>query len=368
MLLPPSFWPGRSGVRRKEYLSRSHRACACWLGLSLILLGSVPAAAQVIPGKRPSTQADAQTLHHIEGQVVSSSDQVPQQGVAVSLTDFKGATLATSFTDAEGSFYFYDLPEGRYLLIVSHSVAGELRRYVDLYSASVRDLRIVLPERTPAESSPGEFAVPAWALAIPPEAQKDYSKAIKELNQGNATQAVAHLEAALQRYPDYAAAHSALGTAHYRSGDLEAAVGAYRKALEIDEDFSDACVGLGALLSAQHDYAQAEQHLVHARQLKPVDWRAHYELGQLYWRTEEWTLAEGSLRRAAELKGDFSRLHLLLINVLAVQDKPEETLMAMENFLRLFPKDEFAPQVRQKRDLLRATLRSGPDERGTNQP
>jgi outer membrane protein assembly factor BamD (BamD/ComL family) len=49
-------------------------------------------------------------------------------------------------------------------------------------------------------------------------------------------------------------------------------------------------------------------------------------------------------------------MYLLLINALAGQEKYTETLAAMENFLKLFPDDRFAPQVAQKRDLLREEL------------
>ncbi len=44
------------------------------------------------------------------------------------------------------------------------------------------------------------------------------------------------------------------------------------------------------------------------------------------------------------------------MNVLALQEKYPEALAEMEKFLRMFPQDSFAPQVRQKRDLLKAQI------------
>jgi hypothetical protein len=68
------------------------------------------------------------------------------------------------------------------------------------------------------------------------------------------------------------------------------------------------------------------------------------------------TLRAESLRRGVELHPEFARLHLLLMNVLALQEKYPEALAEMEKFLRMFPQDSFAPQVRQKRDLLKAQI------------
>ncbi len=66
------------------------------------------------------------------------------------------------------------------------------------------------------------------------------------------------------------------------------------------------------------------------------NWRVHYQLGEIYWRMGDWAKAEENLRRAVELHGKFPRIHLLLINALAGQEKYAELLAAMETFLKLF--------------------------------
>jgi uncharacterized protein HemY len=86
------------------------------------------------------------------------------------------------------------------------------------------------------------------------------------------------------------------------------------------------------------------------------DWRVHFELGQLYWCKNDWAKAEESLRQARTQHENYPRTHLLLINSLALQEKYPATLAAMESYLHLFPQDDFAEQVRQKRDLLKSEL------------
>ena len=147
-----------------------------------------------------------------------------------------------------------------------------------------------------------------------------------------------------------------LGAAHTSAREIKAAELAYEKALEIDETLSTAHLGLGDLYLGEKRYQDAEKHLNRADLLKPNDWRVQYGLGDLYWRVGEWAKAEEKLRRSIELHGKLPRMHLLMINVLAGQEKFPEALAAMESFLKLFPKDRFAPEVHQKRDLLKALI------------
>jgi len=202
--------------------------------------------------------------------------------------------------------------------------------------------------------------VPVWALKIPREAQKAYSQGVRELRKREKRKSIRYFEAAIQLYPQYATAFSALGAAHLGMGETNEAATAFENALKIDENLPDACMGLGALYNAQQRHGDAEKLLLRARLLKPDDWRVHYELGETYRAAEDWAKAEESLRQARNLHEDLPRLHLLLINVLALQNKHNETLTAMENFLRLFPQNSFAQQVRQKRDLLKRHLQKEP--------
>ncbi len=350
---------------------RSESSVPCFLGAiafqghilaSVVLMGSfLSAFAQVIPQKPPvSRTPSGESLYSIEGRVVAQSDVSPVQGARVTLLDFKGVGLATSMTDDEGTFIFYDLPTGSYTLAVSHPGFAEQSERVDLSVGSQRGLRLVLSRDSRAVNALPGPAVPVWALQIPPEAQKAYGKGIKELQKGEKNKSIPHFQAAVQLYPQYATAYSALGAAHLGLGERNEATVAFENGLKIDENLPDACMGLGALYNAQKRYGEAEKLLLRARLLKPEDWRIHYELGEAYWGAGNWARAEESLRRAKELRAGFPRLYLLLINVLALQNKHNETLTAMEDFLRLFPQNSFAQQVRQKRDHLKRHLQKEP--------
>jgi Tfp pilus assembly protein PilF len=76
--------------------------------------------------------------------------------------------------------------------------------------------------------------------AQPPEPLMRVSRAWQMLESGQIDAARRELEAALEQAPDSTAAHYVLGTLHERTGELLAAVGAYRMALLYDPRMAEA--------------------------------------------------------------------------------------------------------------------------------
>ncbi len=328
---------------------------------SLVVVLVAPAAAQD-PGQRPPPETAVgapgrTTFFGIEGRVVAENEGANLAGVHVVLTDFRGGIRATYDTRSGGGFAFSNLASGRYTLTFFHPDFAEQRQTIDLVLSSQVGMVVTLfrNRARPAPSST-QGTVPSWALKIPPQAQREFDQGVEALDHGDAKSGVTHLRSAIQAYPRFASAYGALGVAHTSAGETKAAEAAYEKALEIDETLSIAHLGLSNLYLKEKRYQDAEKHLDRADSLKPEDWRVQYGLGDLYWRVGKWGKAEEKLRRAIELHGKLPRMHLLMINVLAGQEKFPEALAAMENFLKLFPEDRFAPEVRQKRDLLKVHI------------
>ncbi len=328
---------------------------------SLVAVLVAPVAAQD-PGQRPLPETAVgapgrTTFFSIEGRVVAENEGANLADVHVVLTDFRGGIRATCDTRSGGGFVFSNLASGRYTLTFFHPDFAEQRQTIDLVLSSQVGMVVALfPDRARAARSSTHGTVPSWALQIPPQAQREFDQGVEALDQGDAKTGVGHFRSAIQAYPRFASAYGALGAAHASAGEIKAAEAAYEKALEIDETLSTAHLGLGSLYLGEKRYQDAEKHLERADSLKPDDWRVQYEFGDLYWRVGEWAKAEEKLRKSIELDGKLPRVHLLMINVLAGQEKFPKALAAMESFLRLFPEDRFAAEVRQKRDLLKAHI------------
>jgi tetratricopeptide (TPR) repeat protein len=319
-------------------------------------------------GSTGSTINPGVSLQPIEGQVLAEGEQSPLQGVRVALTNFKGAGRSVAVTDHRGVFTFPNLPVGQYTLTFSHPNYKEQSQQVELFQGGQRDLQVFMLRSRGHENAHPDPAIGAWALQVPDRAQKLYSKGLEFLERGEGKQSIAHFHEATELYPRFAAAYAALGSAQLTLGDRKAAAGSFEKALHIDENLPGACLGLASIYALEQRYPEAEKQLLRAQMLKPEDWRVHYQLGEIYWRMGDWAKAEENLRRAVELHGKLPRIHLLLINALAGQEKYAELLAAMETFLKLFPDDRFAPQVAQKRDLLRAELAKQSTSKEKKQP
>ncbi|MGH9793143.1 MAG: carboxypeptidase regulatory-like domain-containing protein [Candidatus Acidiferrales bacterium] len=319
-------------------IARSIRSVYPMLAL---LVCSATASAQM-----PGTVA-ARSM--IEGRVTTAGNE-PLRGATVVLVDFNGADRRTVFTDHSGAFVFANLRPGNYQ--IQAALAGFDSRSIRVDHDGERDnsLRIVLRPRTGTPEALVTPVTAVWALRIPSVAQQQYDRGIQRMQQKRAKEARAHLAKAIALYPEYATAHAALGSLALAEKDNSGAEVAFSRALEIDANLIDARLGLATVAVSTKKWKQAREHLLKARSLQPDDWRILHQLGETAWQLGLWEEAEPNLRRATELHSDSPRTHLLLINVLALQEKLPETLAAMDAFLKLFAQSPFAAQVREKRE------------------
>lgn len=116
----------------------------------------------------------------------------------------------------------------------------------------------------------------------------------------NAQKAKEWLEQAVAVAPNQASL-SFLGSAYARLGEKEAAKSAFRKVIELDDTYAEACLNLGLLLSADGQAIEAERLLRKAAQLDPGSHRAHGALGVLLQELGNYSEAEAELKRTLEL-------------------------------------------------------------------
>ncbi len=98
------------------------------------------------------------------------------------------------------------------------------------------------------------------------------------LNQGKATAALKHLQAALSVKPNHANALSNTGIAFIMLGRIPEAVRAFENAIVSDPQFIDAYVNLGVLLRTHGQPLEALKYFKHALHLMPGNVNARYGL------------------------------------------------------------------------------------------
>lgn len=122
---------------------------------------------------------------------------------------------------------------------------------------------------TPFETPSG--SVSQMDLKAPGKAVSEYQKGYQLLMKKDLDPAVQHLTKAAAIYPNYVAAHNALGTAYLDLSRNEEASTEFSKAVELDDHLPNSFLNLGCAQLALKQYAGAEESFKKASSLAPMD-------------------------------------------------------------------------------------------------
>jgi tetratricopeptide (TPR) repeat protein len=159
----------------------------------------------------------------------------------------------------------------------------------------------------------------------------DYADAHSNLGtllwaQGRIDEAVAHYEQALLFDPGHANAHNNLGLALVQRGKIDDAIAHYERALVFDPGHANAHNNLGVALAQQGDIDDAMVHYERALVFDSGHADAHNNLGRALARKGRVDEAAAHYRRALALKPDFVDAHNNLGNLLAGQGKNNDAI------------------------------------------
>jgi len=113
-----------------------------------------------------------------------------------------------------------------------------------------------------------------WASNLQEQAKEDTNKAAKaylqegllEAGEGHDVQAAVAFRQALAIRPDWAEAHSLLGSSLSRAGDLREAEAELRKAVQLKPDYAEGWNYLGEFLQARGKDQEAQEAFAKAKQ------------------------------------------------------------------------------------------------------
>jgi Flp pilus assembly protein TadD len=130
--------------------------------------------------------------------------------------------------------------------------------------------------------------------------------------------ALSCFQQALKFSPKSVKAENNIGLAYEATNQTNAAVAAYRQAIEWqnegprDQISEQPLLNLGIVLLHRGELAEAEPLLTKAAALAPKDPRIHEQLGHLYMQKADYGTAQAELQKACGLDPDSSSLHFLL--------------------------------------------------------
>lgn len=130
------------------------------------------------------------------------------------------------------------------------------------------------------------------------------------LESGEVEQAFEELDAAFDKADAggllTAELHSTRGDAHAARGDRLRAREDYRRAIELDDEFFDAHLGLAEIAIQDQDHEIAERHIKRALEIDDEDSEVHFTHGVLLRAKEDLAGSEKALSRAIELADDYA--------------------------------------------------------------
>lgn len=215
--------------------------------------------------------------------------------------------------------------------------------------------------RSPLESPSG--SVSKLDLKAPGKARHEYEKGYKLLMLKDYKEAVDHLASAVSIYPDFVAAHNALGSAYLSLGQNDQARDQYAKAVLLDDHLPGSYLNLGCAQLALKDYHSAEESAQKASTMAPLDLQLATALTYAQFMNRDYgaVLATAHQVHTRKHKGA-AMVHYFAAAAWDSQNNQHETESELQTLLQEDPKSPAAEPARQmlaqmKLDQMRSDAR-----------
>ncbi len=151
---------------------------------------------------------------------------------------------------------------------------------------------------------PHKSTIELYGKAREAEASKDREKVIE------------YVTAIVSIDPADFIAWAKLGSSHFERGSLADAESAFRKSLELRQDYTPAWLFMGRIRVSQKQLEAAIEIFKHAVSLEPTSARAYQLLGEAYLQARQGTLGAGALNEAIKLDPiGMAECHLILAHL-----------------------------------------------------
>jgi tetratricopeptide (TPR) repeat protein len=197
------------------------------------------------------------------------------------------------------------------------------------------------------ENGSDDSLAPMDGTILAPRAEKEAQHALKDLNSNNLKSAEKHAGKAVEMAPGNPYVNYLLGICYLRMNNLPQAKASLEKSVSLDPKRAPALLALGMLRYREANYPGAIQLLEQAAQLDTAAWKTEWMLTSCYLHETNYAKARDSAEKAIKVgKANATPVQLLLGEALAGLNQPAGAIQAFETYLKAYPKDPAAAQIR----------------------
>jgi len=187
-------------------------------------------------------------------------------------------------------------------------------------------------------------------LKAPGKARHEYDKGSQFLSRKAYQDAVIHLSEAISIYPDFVAAHNALGTSYLNLGQNDQARDEFAKAVSLDDHIPISYMNLGCAQLALKNYSAAEESVKKASAIAPMDMQVLTALGYAQLMNHDYSGVIDTMHQVHTKKHkDAAIIHYYAASAYDNLSDLSQAQRELEIFLREDPK---SPAADAARDIL----------------
>jgi Flp pilus assembly protein TadD len=269
--------------------------------------------------------------------------------VRVDLCNQNGTIVNTAYTDRSGNFEFAEVPSGSYSVMATAGI-HQVRERVDVSGWS-NFVSLSLPVDGKPDDGVNGNSITVAQYRVPGKARDEYRKSHEAVEKGKLEDAGKHLEKALAIYPDYADALTLRGVLELNQNNATAAIADLDKAIKADGNYAMAYVVMGSALNLQAKYDEAIRSLERGESLAPNYWQAHFELGKAYLGKANYPAAVRELQKAQGMSPvEYPFISLLEGNAYLSMKQYPEAVAALQAYLQKSPNGQYSQQARKMLD------------------
>jgi Flp pilus assembly protein TadD len=291
--------------------------------------------------------------YRITGRVLSPTG-IPAKDVSISLSGMEMSGGGSATTDEDGNFEFSGLSSGNYTVTARAEGIGAETESLTIPEGvpSGQAFSVMMYLRMPGQKKGDIYSANPLFKDVPKTALDKFKKGMDKLHANDAKAAISNFSAAVDEYPNFAAALYELGGAYLKTNEMDKALESFVKAIQVKPDYTEAKYSVGYTQYLRGNYEVAAAVFDDVLKIKDMP-AAHLYLGISLVQLHNGDAAIPHLKAAIAKKDDESMalVHRYLGGIYVQKKQNAEAAAELTRYLELVPK---APDA----DKLKATIAS----------